>query len=156
MVDDFLTADALAELYTFSLETTVWNEVKERGYLGAYLRDGYFPNVRCTAGAHPLVRLAHTVPLRSIAVRCAAGWSSSCTSTCPRSLRTSRCKIYGHTNMTPIGAMASTSMQTRHWRACAAQSAALAAALRACALLRGRERVWSVLVCWFARMCRRA
>ena len=82
-MDDFLTADALAELYAFSLETTVWNEVKERGYLGAYLRDGYFPNVRPVHCRCPfLLRLAlqcHYVrllsgvpPARRAAARAAA------------------------------------------------------------------------------------
>ncbi|MDD9991089.1 MAG: tetratricopeptide repeat protein [Rhodospirillales bacterium] len=40
VVDDFLTADALERLWRFCLEATVWYQVK-RGYLGAYLVDGF-------------------------------------------------------------------------------------------------------------------
>ncbi len=38
--DDFLTADALERLWRFCLDATVWYQVK-RGYLGAYLVDGF-------------------------------------------------------------------------------------------------------------------
>ena len=40
VVDDFLTADALERLWRFCLDATVWYQVK-RGYLGAYLVDGF-------------------------------------------------------------------------------------------------------------------
>ena len=40
VVDDFLTAAALERLWRFCLEATVWYQVK-RGYLGAYLVDGF-------------------------------------------------------------------------------------------------------------------
>lgn len=40
VVDDFLAADALERLWRFCLEATVWYQVK-RGYLGAYLVDGF-------------------------------------------------------------------------------------------------------------------
>ena len=40
VVDDFLTVDALERLWRFCLEATVWYQVK-RGYLGAYLVDGF-------------------------------------------------------------------------------------------------------------------
>ena len=40
VVDDFLTADALERLWHFCLDATVWYQVK-RGYLGAYLVDGF-------------------------------------------------------------------------------------------------------------------
>ena len=40
VVDDFLSADALERLWRFCLDATVWYQVK-RGYLGAYLVDGF-------------------------------------------------------------------------------------------------------------------
>ena len=40
VVDDFLTQDALERLWRFCLDATVWYQVK-RGYLGAYLVDGF-------------------------------------------------------------------------------------------------------------------
>ena len=40
VVDDFLAAAALERLWRFCLEATVWYQVK-RGYLGAYLVDGF-------------------------------------------------------------------------------------------------------------------
>ena len=40
VVDDFLTRDALERLWRFCLDATVWYQVK-RGYLGAYLVDGF-------------------------------------------------------------------------------------------------------------------
>ena len=40
VVDDFLTDDALERLWRFCLDATVWYQVK-RGYLGAYLVDGF-------------------------------------------------------------------------------------------------------------------
>ena len=40
VVDDFLTTDALERLWHFCLDATVWYQVK-RGYLGAYLVDGF-------------------------------------------------------------------------------------------------------------------
>ena len=40
VVDDFLTQDALDRLWRFCLDATVWYQVK-RGYLGAYLVDGF-------------------------------------------------------------------------------------------------------------------
>ena len=40
VVDDFLTEDALERLWRFCLDATVWYQVK-RGYLGAYLVDGF-------------------------------------------------------------------------------------------------------------------
>ncbi|MCY4478482.1 MAG: tetratricopeptide repeat protein [Rhodospirillales bacterium] len=40
VVDDFLTPDALERLWRFCLDATVWYQVK-RGYLGAYLVDGF-------------------------------------------------------------------------------------------------------------------
>ena len=40
VVDEFLTADALERLWRFCLDATVWYQVK-RGYLGAYLVDGF-------------------------------------------------------------------------------------------------------------------
>ena len=40
VVDDFLTAEALERLWRFCLDATVWYQVK-RGYLGAYLVDGF-------------------------------------------------------------------------------------------------------------------
>ncbi len=40
VVDDFLTTDALERLWRFCLDATVWYQVK-RGYLGAYLVDGF-------------------------------------------------------------------------------------------------------------------
>ena len=40
VVDDILTADALERLWRFCLDATVWYQVK-RGYLGAYLVDGF-------------------------------------------------------------------------------------------------------------------
>ena len=40
VIDDFLTQDALERLWRFCLDATVWYQVK-RGYLGAYLVDGF-------------------------------------------------------------------------------------------------------------------
>ena len=40
VVDDFLTTEALERLWRFCLDATVWYQVK-RGYLGAYLVDGF-------------------------------------------------------------------------------------------------------------------
>ncbi len=40
VVDDFLSRDALERLWRFCLDATVWYQVK-RGYLGAYLVDGF-------------------------------------------------------------------------------------------------------------------
>ena len=40
VVDDFLTQDTLERLWRFCLDATVWYQVK-RGYLGAYLVDGF-------------------------------------------------------------------------------------------------------------------
>ena len=40
VVDDFLSEDALERLWRFCLDATVWYQVK-RGYLGAYLVDGF-------------------------------------------------------------------------------------------------------------------
>lgn len=40
VVDDFLSADALERLWRFCLDATVWYQAK-RGYLGAYLVDGF-------------------------------------------------------------------------------------------------------------------
>src|SRR5581483_1164920 len=40
-VDELLTADALASLRTFCLESTIWKRDYENGYLGAFLGDGF-------------------------------------------------------------------------------------------------------------------
>ena len=46
VLDGFLTAEALEELYRIGLEATDWNDVKSGGYLGAmYNKDGFAPPV---------------------------------------------------------------------------------------------------------------
>jgi len=46
VLDGFLTAEALEELYRIGLEATDWNDVKAGGYLGAmYKQDGFAPPV---------------------------------------------------------------------------------------------------------------
>jgi len=40
VVDDLLTAEALADLRRFCRESTIWNNI-QRGYLGGYLYDGF-------------------------------------------------------------------------------------------------------------------
>ena len=40
IVDDLLSAEALAALRSFCLESTIWNELKG-GHLGAYMADGF-------------------------------------------------------------------------------------------------------------------
>jgi hypothetical protein len=43
VVDDFLTPEALSRMRNFCLESTVWNDVHEEGYLGAMPEGGFAP-----------------------------------------------------------------------------------------------------------------
>lgn len=45
MLDDLLTAEALQELRAVCLESSFWNSGKSKGYLGAYMDDGFTPAV---------------------------------------------------------------------------------------------------------------
>jgi tetratricopeptide (TPR) repeat protein len=43
VVDDLLTAEALSQLRAFCLESTIWNDIHEEGYLGAMPESGFAP-----------------------------------------------------------------------------------------------------------------
>ena len=46
VIDDFLTEEALQELHKLGVQSTIWNQVKAGGYLGAFPReDGFAPPV---------------------------------------------------------------------------------------------------------------
>ena len=68
VVDDFLTPDALERLWRFCLDATVWYQVK-RGYLGAYLVDGF--------GTALALQIADELRARLPGIFGPIGWSSS-------------------------------------------------------------------------------
>ena len=57
VVDDLLTADALATLRWFCWRSTIWNSSYPGGYLGAFPEDGFAPAVLAQASAELRARL---------------------------------------------------------------------------------------------------
>jgi tetratricopeptide (TPR) repeat protein len=60
VIDDLLTADALAAIRAYCLESTVWNELKG-GYLGAYMPDGFSGRLLLRIGSELRSRLPRVI-----------------------------------------------------------------------------------------------
>lgn len=59
-IDGLLTPEALAALRAFSLESTIWNGLKD-GYLGAYLQDGFSGRLLLRIAAELRERMPRTI-----------------------------------------------------------------------------------------------
>lgn len=60
VIDDLLTAQALAAIRAYCLESTIWNELKG-GYLGAYMPDGFSGRLLLRIGSELRARLPRVI-----------------------------------------------------------------------------------------------